>query len=147
MDDEYYLSLAVREAKKGAKKKEVPVGAIVVKDNKVLAAAHNLKERKSDVTAHAEILAIKKASKKIGDWRLTDCTLYSTLEPCPMCAGAILHARIKRIVYGALDIKWGASGSITNLFLEKFFNHYTESIYIINDECGNLLKRFFKKLR
>ncbi|MFA5879193.1 MAG: nucleoside deaminase [Candidatus Margulisiibacteriota bacterium] len=141
-----YLALAYQEALKSLRKKEVPVGAVIVRNNFVIAKAHNLKETKKDVTAHAEILAIKKAQKKLNDWRLTDCVLYSTLEPCPMCAGAIIHARINKIIFGAKDLKWGAAGSVFNLFQEDF-NHKVAISYLEDSACAQILIDFFKGLR
>jgi tRNA(adenine34) deaminase len=146
-DHSAYLNIALKEAKKALSKKEVPVGAIVVLDNKIISKAHNLKESKNDPTGHAEIQAIIKATKKLNNWRLTNCYLYSTLEPCPMCAGAILQARIKHVIYGAKDLKWGAAGSIVNLFSKKLFNHYVETEYLPLNECEEILKSFFKQLR
>jgi tRNA(adenine34) deaminase len=142
-----YLESAIDEAGKAYQKGEVPVGAVIVKDQEIIAKAHNLKETKKDALAHAEILAIQKAQKKLGDWRLNECTLYSTLEPCPMCAGAIIQARISKVVFGAYDLKWGAAGTITNLFEENLFNHNVEVIYSNNKECSKLLSDFFKSLR
>ena len=141
------LDAALAEAKKSEKKKEVPVGAVIVKDGKIIARAHNLKESRKDTTAHAELLAIQKAQKKIKDWRLDGCILYSTLEPCPMCAGAILHARIKTVIFGAKDLKWGAAGTKTNLFSEKLFNHFTQIIYVPTKSCEKILTNFFRSLR
>ena len=139
---------ALKEAKKAYEKLEVPVGAVVVKDNRIIARAHNLKETKKDTTNHAEILAIQKASKKLGAWRLNDCEMYVTLEPCSMCAGAIINSRIKKIYIGALDEKTGAAGSVLNLFEDYKFNHKVEvEKGILKEECENILKSFFKELR
>ena len=146
MSDVNFLNLALNEAKKCLPKNEVPVGAIIVKDEQIIARAHNLKENKNDVTAHAEIIAIKKAQKKFNNWRLNDCTLYSTLEPCPMCAGAIIQSRIKRIVFGAKDLKWGAAGTVIDLFYENF-NHKVIVQYHENRACSEILLDFFKGLR
>jgi tRNA(adenine34) deaminase len=145
--DLYFLEQALKEAKKSAAKAEVPVGAIIVKDKKIIARAHNLKESRNDPTAHAELLAIQKAAKKLKSWRLLDCTLYTTLEPCPMCAGTILQARLKRIIYGAKDLKWGAAGTIVNLLNTNKFNHQPEIEHITHQESTNILKDFFKKRR
>ena len=117
---------ALKEAKKAYDKLEVPVGAVIVKEGKIIARAHNLKETKYDTTKHAEILAIQKASKKLNNWRLIDCDMYVTLEPCSMCAGAIINSRIRKVYIGALDEKTGAAGSVLNLFEDFTFNHNVE---------------------
>ena len=145
---EKYMKEALKEAKKAYEKKEVPVGCVIVKDDKIIARAHNLKESKNDTTKHAEIIAIQKASKKLNSWRLLDCEMYVTLEPCSMCAGAIINARIKKLYIGALDEKTGAAGSVFNLFEDYKFNHNVEIEQgIMQDECEKILKDFFKKLR
>jgi len=142
------MKMALAEAEKGFKKDEVPVGAVVVADGKVIARAHNLRESLVDPTAHAEILALKKAGKKLGGWRLNDATLYTTLEPCPMCAGAVVHSRIKELVYGADDPKAGACGSIMNVVSSGHLNHRVKVISgIMKAECSEILKKFFKRLR
>ena len=123
---EKFMLEALKEAKKAYKKGEIPVGAVIVKDNKIIARAHNLKETKKDTTKHAEIIAIQKASKNIEAWRLIDCEMYVTLEPCSMCAGAILQARIKNLYIGAMDEKTGACGSVLNLLEDYKFNHKVE---------------------
>ena len=139
---------ALKEAKKAYDKLEVPVGAIIVNNGKIISKAHNLKETKTDTTKHAEILAIQKASKKLKSWRLLDCEMYVTLEPCSMCAGAIINSRIKKIYIGALDEKTGAAGSVLNLFEDFTFNHKVEvEKDILKDECEEILKKFFKELR
>lgn len=139
---------ALKEAKKAYKKGEVPVGAVIVKDNKIIARAHNLKETKKDTTKHAEIIAIQKASKNIEAWRLIDCEMYVTLEPCSMCAGAILQARIKNLYIGAMDEKTGACGSVLNLLEDYKFNHKVDiQRGILADDCEYILKEFFKELR
>ena len=139
---------ALKEAKKAYDKLEVPVGCVIVKDNKIIARAHNLKESKSDTTKHAEIIAIQKASKKLGAWRLNDCEMYVTLEPCPMCAGAIIQARIKKLYIGTMDEKTGACGSVLNLLEDYKFNHQVEvETGLLNNECEKILKDFFKDLR
>lgn len=138
---------ALKEAKKAFDKDEVPVGAVIVKDNKIIARAHNKKESKCDATNHAEILAIQKACKKLNSWRLIDCDMYVTLEPCSMCAGALINARIRKLYIGTQDDKTGACGSVLNL-LEYKFNHKIEvNKYILKDECETILKTFFKQLR
>ena len=139
---------AIKEAKKACEKLEVPVGAVIVKDGKIIARAHNQKETKFDTTKHAEILAIQKASKKLKSWRLIDCEMYVTLEPCPMCAGAIIQSRIKKIYFGVQDEKTGAVGSKLNLFTDYKFNHNVQfEKNILSYECQKLLQDFFKKLR
>ena len=142
------MKTALAEAEKGFKMEEVPVGAVVVSDGKVIARAHNLRESLVDPTAHAEILALKKAGKKLGGWRLNSATLYTTLEPCPMCAGAVVHSRIKELVYGADDPKAGACGSIMNVVSSGHLNHKVKVVPgVMKKECSDILKRFFKKLR
>ena len=139
---------ALKEAGKAYDKLEVPVGAVIVKDGKVIARGYNQKEMKQDTVNHAEILAIKKASKKLGSWRLNDCDMYVTLEPCSMCAGALIQARIRKVYIGALDEKTGACGSVLNLLGDYDFNHKVEvETGILKDECENMLKKFFKELR
>ena len=139
---------ALKEAKKAYNKLEVPVGAVIVKDGKVIARAHNQKETKLDTTKHAEILAIQKASKKLESWRLLDCEMYVTLEPCSMCAGAIINSRMKKIYIGTLDEKTGAAGSVLNLFEDYKFNHEVEvEKGIMKEQCESMLKDFFKNLR
>ena len=139
---------ALKEAEKAYKKLEGPVGAIIVKDGKIIARAYNQKESKTDTTKHAEILAIQKASKKLKSWRLIDCEMYVTLEPCTMCAGAIIHSRIKKVYIGAMDEKTGAVGSVLNLFEDYKFNHKPEvEKGILKEDCESLLKQFFKELR
>ncbi len=146
--EEKYLDLALKEAYKAKEKDEVPVGCVLVKNGKIIAKAHNLKEHKQNALAHAEIIAINKACKKLQSWRLDELTMYVTLEPCPMCAGAILQSRIKKVVYGASDLKYGALGSDSNLFNKNSLNHYPEIIENIKEEeCSFLLKDFFKTKR
>lgn len=145
---EKYMKLALKEAKKAYDKKEIPVGAVIVKDDKVIARAHNLKEIKNDTTKHAEILAIQKASKKLGCWRLEDCEMYVTLEPCSMCAGALIQSRVKKVYIGAMDYKTGACGSVLNLLSDYKFNHTVEvETGVLAEECEKILKDFFKELR
>lgn len=146
--EEKYMKEALKEALKAYKKLEVPVGAIIVKNGEIIAKAHNLKETKYDTTKHAEILAIQKASKKLKSWRLLDCEMYVTLEPCSMCAGAIINSRIKKVYIGTLDEKTGACGSLFNLFEDYNFNHKVEwQTGVMKQECENMLKSFFKELR
>ena len=146
--NEIYMKEALKEAQKAYEKLEVPVGAVIVKDGKIIARAYNQKETKFDTTKHAEILAIQKASKKLKSWRLIDCEMYVTLEPCPMCAGAIIQSRIKKVYYGVSDEKTGAVGSKLNLFKDYKFNHNVEvENGILTDKCKELLQNFFIELR
>lgn len=139
---------ALKEAQKAYNKKEIPVGAIIVKDEKIIARAHNLKEKNNDTTAHAEILAIKKASKKLNNWRLSECEIYVTLEPCSMCTGAIINSRINKINIGTLDKNTGACKSVINLIEEyKLENQIEIKINILKEECEQILKDFFKTIR
>ena len=139
---------ALKEARKAYKKEEVPVGAVIVKNGKVLARAHNLKETKNSSIFHAEILAIEKACKKLGAWRLTDCDMYVTLEPCTMCTGALINSRIRKLYIGTNDEKTGACGSKINLLEDVVFNHKVEiERGILQKECEAILKDFFKFLR
>lgn len=145
---EKYMKEALKEAKKAYEKQEVPVGCVIVKDDKVIARGHNLKETKFDTTKHAEIIAIQKASKKLQSWRLLDCDLYVTLEPCAMCAGAIINSRINNLYIGTLDEKTGAAGSVLNLFEDYAFNHKVNvEKGILKQDCEKILKDFFKDLR
>lgn len=146
--EEKFMKAALKEAQKAYDKLEVPVGAVIVKDGKIIARAYNQKEEKNDTTNHAEILAIKKASKKLKSWRLTDCDMYVTLEPCSMCAGALIQARMRKVYIGALDEKTGACGSVLNLLEDYDFNHKVEvEKGLLKEECENILKNFFKDLR
>ncbi len=146
--EEKFMLEALKEAKKAYEKNEVPVGCVIVKDGKIIARGHNLKEIKCDTTKHAEIIAIQKASQKLKSWRLIDCDMYVTLEPCSMCAGAIIQSRISKLYFGASDLKTGAVGSVLNLFEDYKFNHQVEfQGGILRDECENILKQFFKELR
>lgn len=146
--EQEFMKEALKEAKKAYKKLEVPVGVVIVKNGKIIARAHNEKEEKQDTTKHAEIIAIKRASKKIKNWRLTDCQMYVTLEPCSMCAGALINSRIQKVYIGAMDEKTGACGSVLNLLKDYKFNHQVEiETGILETECENILKEFFKELR
>ena len=148
MLNEKFMKEALKEAKKAYDKKEVPIGAVIVKDDKIIARAHNLRETKKQAIAHAEILAIEKACKKIGAWRLEGCDMYVTLEPCVMCAGAIINARIKNLYIGTMDEKGGAVGSKINILKDIKLNHVVEvESGICMDECSQILKDFFKELR
>ncbi len=144
----HYMKLALEEAKEAFLKREVPIGAVVVKDNVVLARAHNLKETLQDPTAHAEILAIKRATRALGSWRLDGCTLYVTIEPCPMCAGALVQARVSNLIYGATDLKGGAAGTLFNIVNDKRLNHRLKvESGILEIKCRRIMKEFFKLLR
>lgn len=143
-----FMKEALKEASKSYKKEEIPVGAVIVKDNKIIAKAHNLKETKHDCTNHAEILAIKKACKKLNSWRLTGCTMYVTLEPCSMCTGALILSRIDKVVIGTMDEKTGACGSVLNLSKDYKFNHVLDiETGILENECKTMIQQFFKELR
>lgn len=145
---EDFMALAILEAKKAEALGEVPIGAIIVRDGLVIARTHNLRESKASPLAHAEILAIDQASRKLGAWRLSGCSLYVTLEPCPMCAGALVQSRIDQVIYGAADPKAGCAGSLMNLLADDRFNHQPELISgVLAEECGLLLKDFFRRLR
>ncbi|NBV83992.1 nucleoside deaminase [bacterium] len=142
----HWMPTALAEAGKASAVGEVPVGAIIVRDNIVIGRGHNLKEHRHDPIAHAEIVAIQDACATIGDWRLDGALLVSTLEPCPMCAGAILHARLEAVGYGARDFKWGAAETKLALFSVPF-NHHTFRYYVPTPECEAILTSFFKQLR
>ena len=147
-DDEKWMELAIKQAIKAEKEGEVPIGAVLVKDELLIAKAHNQPISTNDATAHAEIQALRKAGMKVQNYRLTGCTLYVTLEPCAMCLGAMMHARLARIVYGANDLKTGACGSSENLINANCFNHKIHLISgILEDECKQLLKKFFNARR
>ncbi|MFY9218114.1 MAG: tRNA adenosine(34) deaminase TadA [Tepidanaerobacteraceae bacterium] len=146
--DLFFMTLALQEAKRAAEIDEVPIGAVVVKDDEVISKAHNLRETLQDATAHAELLAIKEACEVLGTWRLIGCTLYVTLEPCPMCAGAIILSRVDKLVFGAKDPKGGACGSVVNLTADDRFNHRPEVVEgVMAKECGEILKAFFQGKR
>ena len=148
MNDEYFMKEALKEAEKAYKKLEVPVGAVIVKDDKIIARAHNKKEEKNSPIMHAEIIAIEKACKRINNWRLTGCKMYVTLEPCPMCAGALVNSRIDKIYIGAKDPKTGACGSKLNLLQECEFDTSVEiENGMLQEECQEILKAFFKEIR
>ncbi|OCL25805.1 tRNA-specific adenosine deaminase [Orenia metallireducens] len=148
MNKEYYMKEALKEANKAFDKEEVPIGAIIVKDDKIVARAHNLKEELQDATAHAEVLVIRQAAKKLGGWRLNGCTLYVTVEPCPMCAGALVQSRVDALVYGATDPKGGAAGTLFNLVDSNLLNHRLEVEHgILEDQCRQIMRSFFKRLR
>ncbi len=145
---EGFMEQALKEAEKAQKKGEMPVGAVIVKDGVIVSRGHNEKEAKNDSTLHAEMTAIKRASKKLGSWRLTDCDLYVTLEPCTMCAGAIIQARIRNLYIGTSDLKAGAAGSVIDVFRVKEFNHQVDVIWgVLEEKCSGILREFFKELR
>lgn len=147
-NDEYYMELAIAEAKKASAIGEVPIGAIVVHDDEVISNAHNLRETSKNAVTHAELMAIQYACEKLDSWRLENTTIYVTLEPCPMCAGAILQSRIPRVVYGARDEKAGCVHSLYTLLNDARFNHECEVTEgILAEECGMLLTDFFRDLR
>ncbi|ANY66419.1 tRNA-specific adenosine deaminase [Paenibacillus sp. BIHB 4019] len=147
-EDEFWMQQAIEEAKKAEQIGEVPIGAIVVKNHQIIGRGYNLRETQHDPTAHAEMVAIRDACKELDAWRLLDCTLYVTLEPCPMCAGAIVQSRVKRVVYGTGDPKAGCAGTLMNLLQEPRFNHETElTSGVLQQECATMLTQFFRKLR
>lgn len=148
MQDEYFMKLAIDEAKKAEALKEVPIGAVLVLDGQVVARGYNLRETTQRSITHAEILVIDQACESLKTWRLEEATLYVTLEPCPMCAGAIIQSRVKKVVYGAKDPKAGCAGTLMNLLQDERFNHQTDVISgVLAEECGELLSTFFKRLR
>ena len=147
-EDEKYMKEAIRQAKKAWKIEEVPIGCVIVYQGKIIGRGYNRRTTDKNPLAHAEISAIKKASKVMGDWRLEECTLYVTLEPCQMCSGAIVQARIPRVVVGCMNPKAGCAGSILNLLQVEAFNHQAElTTGILEEECSQMMKSFFKELR
>lgn len=147
-EDRYWMREAIREAEKAAQMGEVPIGAVIVRDGAIVGRGHNLRETDKDPTAHAEILALREAARTLGGWRLTDSVMYVTLEPCPMCAGALVQARVKRLVFGAWDPKAGCAGTLMNLVAFPAFNHrLSVTGGVLEEECARLLKRFFQSLR
>ena len=147
-EDVKYMKMAMAQAKKAMKINEVPIGCVIVYDGKVIARGYNQRNKQGSTLAHAEILAIKKASKVLGDWRLEDCTLYVTLEPCQMCAGAIVQARISRVVIGCMNPKAGCAGSVINILQMKEFNHQVDvERGVLGEECSNMTSEFFRELR
>ena len=146
--DHYFMGEALRQAVRAGEAQEVPVGAILVREGSIIARARNQVELLKDATAHAEMLAITQAEEAVGDWRLTDCTLYVTKEPCPMCAGAMVHVRLQRVVFGAPDAKGGAAGSLVNLLQMASLNHRCEITGgVREEECRALLRSFFQEQR
>ncbi|MEH6908428.1 MULTISPECIES: tRNA adenosine(34) deaminase TadA [Neobacillus] len=148
LQDEDFMREAIKEAKKAEERGEVPIGAVIVMEGKIVARAYNLRENEQNAIAHAELLAIDQACKDIGSWRLEESTLYVTLEPCPMCAGAIILARVKKVVYGAADPKGGCCGTLMNLLGDERFNHQSEvTSGVLEKECGQMLSDFFRGIR
>ena len=146
--DEKYMKAAIREAKKAYALDEVPIGCVIVQDGTIIARGYNRRNTEGNTLAHAELTAIKKASKKTGDWRLEDCTMYVTLEPCQMCAGAIVQSRMKKVVIATMNPKAGCAGSVINILQMKQFNHQAEMENgILEKECADMLSTFFKELR
>lgn len=146
--DEKYMKAALKEAKKASLIGDVPIGCVLVQNDKIIARGYNRRNADKNTLSHAELSVIKKASKKTGDWRLEDCTMYVTLEPCQMCAGAIVQARIPKVVIGAMNPKAGCCGSVLDLLHVKGFNHHVEMVNgVLEEECGSLLTEFFKELR
>lgn len=146
--EEKFMKAAIKEARKAEKLEEVPIGCVIVYDGKIIARGYNRRNTDKNTLAHAELLAIRKASRKLGDWRLEGCTLYVTLEPCQMCAGAIVQARIDKVVIGSMNPKAGCAGSVLNLLQVSAFNHQTEiEKGVLEEECSAMLSGFFKTLR
>jgi len=148
LPDEYFMREALRQAQKAYAADEVPVGALVVREGKILGRAHNQVELLKDATAHAEMLALTQAEAAVGDWRLIDCDLYVTKEPCAMCAGAMVHTRIRRVIFGCADPAAGAAGSMMNLLQVPSFNHRSEIVSgVLQEQCAAILQDFFRKRR
>ena len=146
--DDRYMKEAIRQARKASALGDVPIGCVIVYEEKIIARGYNRRMADKNVLSHAEIIAIKKACRQMGDWRLEDCTMYVTLEPCPMCAGAIVQARIPRVVIGCMNPKAGCAGSVLDMLHEDGFNHQVETqVGVMGDECSALMKDFFKALR
>lgn len=147
-EDIKYMRAAIRQAKKAEALEEVPIGCVIVQDGKIIARGYNRRNTEGNVLAHAELAAIKKACKKTGDWRLEDCTMYITLEPCQMCAGAIVQSRLKKVVIASMNPKAGCAGSVLNLLQMAEFNHQVEIVRgVLQEECSGLLQEFFRRLR
>jgi len=147
MNHEKFMKKAIKEAKKALNKGEVPVGAVVVHQGKIIGKGHNLREKTNKSSAHAEMIAIEQANKKIKSWRLDNCTIYVTIEPCPMCSGAIIQSRIKQVVYGASEAKSGSHHSVTNLFDQGFHHKVDVLPGVMEQECGDIVAKFFRQLR
>ncbi|MDO4519168.1 MAG: tRNA adenosine(34) deaminase TadA [Eubacteriales bacterium] len=145
---EYYMKEAIRQAKKAWKLEEVPIGCVIVYEDEIIARGYNRRNTDKNTLSHAELNAIRKASKKLGDWRLEGCTMYVTLEPCQMCAGALVQSRIDKVVIGSMNPKAGCAGSVLNLMQEEKFNHQVELVTgVLNEECSEMLSTFFAQLR
>jgi len=148
LSDEYFMQEALEEAQKAFEEDEVPIGAVIVRNGEILARAHNLREKLNDPTAHAELIAIRLAAGKLNSWRLLDTTVYVTVEPCPMCAGAIVLGRVRRLVYGAIDLKAGAAGTLMNLLDDARLNHQVEITGgVLEEDSKKLLRTFFLQKR
>ena len=147
MDHEAYMRRALELAAQAAEQGDVPVGCVIVRDGEIVGEGRNRREENGDATAHAELEAIRDACRRLGSWRLHRCTMYVTLEPCPMCAGAIVNARIPRVVFGARDPKAGACGSVCNLFAERFNHHPAVTAGVLEESCAQVLRDFFRDLR
>lgn len=147
-DDNYYMGLAIEQAEKAAEMGEIPIGAVLVHEGQVIAAAHNLRETNHDATAHAEVLVIRQANELLKRWRLSGCQLFVTVEPCPMCSGAIVNSRIDRVVYGCPDVKAGGAESIFNIITNPNLNHCAQvTAGVREEECAQVMKSFFKRRR
>ncbi len=148
MTDEFFMEKALQEAEKAYNEKEVPIGCVIVYNNEIIGKGYNKRTKLNCTTAHAEIIAIQEACSSIGDWRLEDCTIYITVEPCIMCSGAIIQSRMKRLVYGTSNNKFGTAGSIINVFEVDNFNHKVEVTKgVMQEECSFIMKKFFKEVR
>lgn len=148
MDNEYFMKKALEEAEKAYKIDEVPIGCVIVRNDEIIATGYNKRNTGKNPLCHAEIIAINKAAQIVGDWRLEDCKLYVTVEPCPMCAGAIVQARIPEVIFGARNKKAGCSGSVLNILNEPKLNHQVKVVEgVLSDECGGLMTSFFKRFR
>ncbi len=146
--DEKYMKEAIRQAKKAAALNETPIGCVIVREGKIIGRGYNRRNTDKNVLAHAELIAIRKACRAVGDWRLEECTMYVTLEPCPMCAGAIVQARIPKVVIGCMNPKAGCAGSVLDILHEDGFNHQVETeVGLLGEECSSMLTQFFRELR
>ena len=147
-EKEFFMREALKEARKAYDQEEVPIGAVVVLNGEIIGRGHNLREKEQDATLHAEIKAIRQANQHLGSWRLEDCELFVTLEPCPMCSGAMILARMKKVIFGAFDPKAGTAGTFMNLLQDSRFNHQVEVEQgVLEEECQEILRSFFKGLR
>lgn len=146
--EEKYMKEAIKQAKKAYRLLEVPIGCVIVYEDRIIARGYNRRNTDKNTLAHAELTAIKKASKVLGDWRLEGCTMYVTLEPCQMCAGALVQSRISKVVIGSMNAKAGCAGSVLDMFHMEQFNHQIETVYgVLQEQCSNMLSTFFKELR